>query len=253
MVSNGLSAFARLLITPGRLTSIHLPFGDPGLPGLLAQVIAAVALAVCLLTGIRRDPPRLVTAGLVYAGIYCAFVLFTATFFDDLTPFDERLLVPIVPSLVFTVAWLARRRPLPALALCGVFIVMVLQQARTVSLYGIDYSGRIWSAARFSPTALPPGQLYATWPAAVAYFTGRSPRRMPNPYDEHDRSPNKSFDNELAQLGRAVRGGQATVVLFDDTFLEIPSGPPLSQVPTFRHECRAVTKVVFVCTHRRSS
>ena len=207
-MSEGLTSFAHLLITPGRLTSVHLPFGNPDLPGLLVQAIAAGALAVCLLRGVSRNPPRLVTAGLVYAGLYCGFVVVTATLFDNLTPLDERLLVPIVPPLVITIVWLGRNHPFVVAALCSVFVIVVLQQVRTVSVYGTDYSGRIWSAARFSAASLPPGQLYATWPAAVAYFTGRSPRRMPNPIDQHDGAPNPDFDKQMLQLERAIRLGK---------------------------------------------
>jgi hypothetical protein len=239
------------LITPGQLTSIHLPFGNPGLPGVLAQAIAALALGVGLLRSQRSRPPRIVTAGLVYAASYCGFLLVTGSLFDAVTPLDQRLLVPIVPPLVITIAWLMRSQPLVAATFVSVFVVMVLQQARTVSLYGIDYSGQIWSAARFDRSALPPGPLYSTWPAAVAYFTGRSPRHIPAPYDQDNHAPNRDFQTKLNQLLRAVQRGQASLILLNESFLEIPStGQELQSLPSLKGECRAITKVVVVCTRR---
>jgi hypothetical protein len=249
-LTGGGRALVHLLVTPGQLPSIHLPAGNAG---ALAELFAAVTLGVGLLRASWSKPPRIVTVGLIYAGIYCVFLVSTVALFDALTPLDERLLVPIVPSLVITVAWLLGTQPVVAATLSCLFVLAVLQQARTVSLYGTDYSGRIWSEARISGTQLPPGDLYSTWPAAIAYFTGRSPHRYPNPVDAQTRARNPRFESEVKQLAAAVQSGKATLITLDETFLEIPATrPPITAEPAFRNTCRLLTKVVFVCTRRRT-
>lgn len=236
------------VVTPGQLQSIQLHVNA----GAIAQVIAALALGSCLLRFGRERPPRLVTVGALFAAFYVTFLVLTATFFDDLTPLDQRLLVPIVPPLVIAIAWLLRRQPVAAVILICVFAVATVQQARTFRLYGEDYSGAVWNRARMPRSALPDGQLYSPWPAAVAYFTGRSPRRMPNPFDEHTRMPNPHFYAEQRRLTRAVNDGKASVVLLDGRFLEIPTnGTPASALPrSIRDSCRSITSVVVVCTRR---
>ena len=247
-LTGGGRAFAHLLVTPGQLPSIHLPVGNAG---VLAELIAAATLGIGLLRASWREPPRIVTVGLIYAGIYCGFLLATAALFDASTPLDERLLVPVVPPLVISVAWLLRKQPVVATTLGCLFALAVLQQARTASSFGADYSGRIWSEARISSAQLPTGPLYSTWPAAVAYFTGRSPRRYPNAIDPHTRARNPRFESEVSSLATSVRNGDAALVTLDETFLEIPAtGLPIAQQPTFKNECRLLTKVVFLCARR---
>ncbi len=246
-LGGGFRAFAHLLITPGQLPSVHLPLGNAG---VWAEAIAVTALGIGLLKADRRRPPRIVTVGLLYAVLYCAFLLSTATLFDASTPLDERLLAPMAPPLIVGIAWLVRGQPVIASALGFLFVLAVLQQARTVSLYGIDYSGRTWSEARVDRSSMPPGVLYSTWPAAVAYFTGRSPRRFPTLVDPHTRARNQRFEAEVSNLEQAVRNGQATLVTLNEAFLEIPqSGVPVTEKPGFRNECRPLTRVVVICGH----
>jgi hypothetical protein len=117
----------------------------------------------------------------------------------------------------------------------------------------MDYSGEVWSHARMSRTTLPTGQLYSTWPAAVAFFTGASPRRLPNDSDEHTGKRNPRFRNQLVDLERRVRTGRASVILLDERVLQIPSGgPPARTFPALRGLCHAIGRYVFVCTTRRA-
>ncbi len=248
VVDAGGHELVRLLITPGRLPSLHLPFVHAG---AIAQVVAAASLSYALVRADRRAPPPLVRLGLIYAGLYIAFLALTISLFDAGTPIDERLLVPLVPPLVVAFAWLARSLPIVAAVLCCVFGVAMLQEARSADRYGVDYSGRIWSAARIRPAELPPGQLYSNWPAAIAYFTGRSPREIPRPVDSHTHATNSRYARELDDLARAVRTGRASLVLLSDGFLQIHDvGTPLEETAPFRADCRPVTQIVTICTTR---
>ena len=245
-INGGLHVVLHLFVTAGHLPSLKLPF-----VGLLVQVIAAAALLVAALRADREKPPTVVTLGLAYAGAYVAFLAITVSLFDASTFLDERLLLPIVPSLVFVIAWLVRDQPIVAATLVCVFAVSALQAARTASLYGIDYSSASWRPARFDRALLPTGDLYSNWPAAVAYFTGRSPQRMPAERDPKTLASNSDFGNEMARLADAVGHGKAALVIFNSEFLEIPShGTPTTESPAFRTTCRPINTIVTICDRR---
>ena len=121
-----------------------------------------------------------------------------------------------------------------------------------MSLYGLDYSGRIWSAASLEGVSLPPGDLRSNWPAAVAYFTDRSPRRLPERVDGHTLDVNKRYDNEMRDLAVATRRGQTSLVILDNAFLQIPaSTKPLPETAPFAGLCNRVTPIVSICSTRR--
>jgi hypothetical protein len=247
-IEEWLREILRFLVTPGDLPSLTLPVVDAG---RLTQLLAAAALLYAAARTGWRNPPELIRIGLVFGGLYSAFLLVTMSVFDAVVPVDERLLVPLVPVLAVGIAWLIRSAPVAALILSCVFVVSVLQQARTVSLYGIDYSGRIWSAARFDGVALPPGRLYSNWPAAVAYFTGRSPARLPRPSDAHTKDLNQGFDGDMRDLARRVRKGEASLVLLSGDFLQIPTaGTPLTATAAYDDLCRPAGDVITICTRR---
>jgi len=242
-VADGWHAVVHLFITSGHLPTI--PFDGAG---LLVQLTAAAALVAAVVLAERRDPPRIVTAGVSYAILYCAFLVVTVAWFDAGTPLNERLLVPVVPSIVFALAWLVRSLPIVAVVLVGAFAVATVQQARTVSIYGLDYSGKTWSAARITAASLPPVPLYSNWPAAVAYFTGRSPQRLPARIDPHTLAANRKYEVEMKQLASNVRRGRAALVVLNDDFLQIPpSGTPITQKPAYRKLCHPLTDVVDLC------
>ena len=247
-VEDGIKEILRYLVTPGELPSLTLPVVDPG---RLAQLLAAAALLYAVVRADWRSPPEFVRIGLVFGGLYCGFLLLTMSVFDAVVPIDERLLVPLVPTLAVGIAWLIRGTPVAALILACVFAVSVLQQVRTVSLYGIDYSGRVWSAARFDGVSLPPGRLLSNWPAAVAYFTGRSPGRLPRSTDAHTHDRNNDFDRDMRDLARSVREGQASLVLLNGEFLEIATvGTPLTATAAYKGLCRPAGSVITICTRR---
>ena len=239
VLESGFLVFVHLLITPGRLPSIHVPLVNAG---ALAEVVAAAALGACVVRADRSNPPRLVSVGLTYVVVYCGFVIATVTLFDASTPLDERLLVPVLPPLVVTIAWLGRGH-VAAAVLVSMFALGVAQEARTFSLDGLNYSGRIWSQARISSASLPGGALYSNWPAAVAYFTGRSPRSLPAPVDPHTLAANRQYRDEVHRVVLALRSGRASLIEFEDP--EIPSsGSPFTEPG----DCRPLTNVVSLCT-----
>jgi hypothetical protein len=250
-VENGLRGALHLFVTDGYLPSINLPFLQAG---LLVELCAGAALVIAFLRADRTPVPRIVVIAAVYAGLYCVFLAVTVLLFDAVTPLDERLLLPIVPSLVFAIAWLTRRTPAAAVVLICVFGLVTLQQARFFSNYGEDYSGRIWSAVSFEGVQLPPGELRSNWPGAVAYLTGRSPQRMPRQSDAHTDAPNPNYEQDMRNLATAVSTGETTLVLLDGAFLQLTgSGTPLPDTAPFRGQCHRVTRIITICGHGTSA
>ena len=144
------------------------------------------------------------TIGLVFGGLYCAFLLLATSVFDAVVPIDERLLVPLVPTLAVAVAWLVRGVPVAALILVCVFAASVLQQVRTCRCTGS--TTRVASGAPPASTAFcfrpdvssPTGRL--PWPISPAV---RRPE-LPRPTDAHTRDRNDHFDRDMQDLARRV-------------------------------------------------
>jgi hypothetical protein len=238
-----LRALKQLVLSPGNLPSLHVAH-----IGLFVQIGVAAAILAALVRIPRQKPPRLVLVGLAFSGLYCLLLMVTVALFDAQTPVDQRLLVPLSLPLCFVLGWLLRNQPLLAAIPIAAFFIGTAQEVRTVTLDGIDYSGRTWSAAKVDRHSLPPVPLYSNWPAAIAYFTGRSPMRLPVAIDPHTLAPNTEYHQEMQKLAEDVHAGQAALVVLDDSFLEIPkSGPAISDLPAFNGECRPLTSVVDLC------
>jgi hypothetical protein len=247
IVENGVKAFEHLLITSGQVPSVssHLPHA-----GLLLQGSAALLIMVALALATRSGAmPTLVRIGLAFSLLYIASVVVTITFFDGATPLNERLLVPVVPPLVFLLAWAFRGAIALGVLLCLVFGVVMLQQARFMSTFGRDYSGLVWHEAHLDQAPLPPGDLYADWPAAIAYYTGRSPHRVPKAFELHTISSDPDYSLRIRRLAADVHAGRTSVVFLNTTFLQFaPEKHPLWKTAPFRDVCRHVTAIVIVCS-----
>lgn len=245
----GLSTLLHLVVTPGDVPSF--PFAHQAVGDVIELAAAAALLVAAARLRPPRRPPSLVGVSLLFALVYVVFLLVTNSLFDALTPYDARLLVPIVPSLAITFAWILRTSVVAAAILVAAFGITTAQLTHTFANYGMDYSGSVWSNARFSGAALPKGRLYSTWPAAVAYFTGRSPRRLPNPTDEHTHRRNPGFRRQLARVEQDILHGRASMILLDERLLEIPGGgPPSTTFPAISRTCRPANRYVYVCTTR---
>jgi hypothetical protein len=247
-VWDGLGALGRALVTSGELGSITLPVGDAG---RLLQLAIVATLIVVVVGGDWGEPPRIVRAGIVYALLYAGFLVVTVSAFDAATPLDERLFVPVVPAFVVAVVWLVRDRPVVATVLTCLFAVAVLQQARTVHIYGIHYSGRIWEVARVDESELPRGDLHSNWPAAVAYFTGRSPDRLPEPYEPQTLDGNPDFAREISRLVQEVKSGETALVLLDERRFPKNRAAVSRTTAMLMAECWPATPVVKVCARGR--
>lgn len=246
-LSDAAASVAHVVVTPGRLPSLSTHSVDPG---LALQVFVVSALAIALARVDLSEVPRLVTVSLFYGVVYLAFLVVTVSLFDAATPINDRLLVPLAPSVALAVAWLTSRTPFLAVIVICCFAVATVQHARTISLYGLDYSGRIWEPARLDGVRLPHRGLYSNWPGAVAYFSGRSPRRIPAERDPHTLDRNGSFAAETTNVIAEVRAGTAAVIVLDDPkFLQtrrLDLGTRLV-LAGLRGSCHRPRRVVILC------
>jgi Dolichyl-phosphate-mannose-protein mannosyltransferase len=246
VVGDGARALIDLLVTPGNLPSLHFATA-----GVIVQIAAGAAIFIGLYRRRFDRVPRTVLVCSLFSVVYVAFVIVTRCWFDALTPFDERIFIPLAPAFVLSLTWILRDTLAPAAVLVAAFVIGSLQVAHTFSGIGMDYSGQVWSRGAMSAKSLPQGPLYSNWAAAVAYFTGRSPRRLPNPIDEHTTLENPNFQREIDALVRKVRNGRASIVLLDETFLQIPTGgPPSKSFPELASLCHRVAPYVYVCSAR---
>ena len=185
--------------------------------------------------------------------LYCVFLAITVVLFGATTPLDERLLVPLVPPFGLTVAWLVRAMPIVAVTLICIFGVTVLQQARTVTLFGTDYSGRDLESSSNRQGVTPHAPLSPTglelWPISRADHRRGSPAAT----DPFTLDTNREYDREVNRLAIAVRTGRAALVV-STTTSQIPrSGIPITETPAFRNECRPATQIVKVCVARSAA
>ncbi len=246
-LSDAVASTAHLVVTPGRLPSLSTHSVDPG---RALQLLILIAIAFALTRVDLRGVPRLLTVSLVYSVVYLAFLVVTVSLFDAGTPINDRLLVPLAPAVAFGLAWVTARTPLLAVMVICCFGLATAQQVRTVSLYGRDYSGRIWEAARLDGLRLPNTTLYSNWPAAVAYFSGRSPRRIPVQRDPHTLVKNDAFERQNQMVVSQVRAGTAAVIVLDDPrFLQTPRLDLGTRrvLAGLRGRCQRPRAVIIIC------
>ena len=156
--------------------------------------------------------------------------------------------------IVLVLAWLALQSPIAAVALIiCVFGIATVQEARTASLYGFDYSGLIWSGGELQLRGVAsPARCAQHWPVAIAYFTGRSPDRLPQDIDRHTLDINRNYERDLRELAAATRAGKTSLVLLDNAFLEnAPSRTPPTGSAPYPALCHPATTVITICTARR--
>ncbi len=211
--------------------------GVPQTPFLVVGALGLVLLVWCGVTAWRLWRLERVPAGqatffstTLYVFGYMAAILFSMSFFDASTPFQDRILAPVYISLlivfVMTGLWLWRtgKWPLQALTVIlalSVMAVSVGDNLRTVDRLQSDALGYASAHWRNSKTitaveALPPGTiLYSNSPTAIYILTDRSAYIMPTPVDPVDQQPRESFDDDLAQMRDDIKAGKAVLVVFD--------------------------------------
>ncbi len=133
----------------------------------------------------RRGARRLLA---MQAGLHVLLLWASKSFFDPITPLNDRIFSPILPALLILLAaflsdvWAARRRWIKAAALLAAAAFLLFYTARAADLaprlhaVGLGLARKGWHSSETlqAVRALPLVPLYSNSPAAVYLWTGRS-------------------------------------------------------------------------------
>lgn len=168
---------------------------------------------------------------LLFSAAYAGFLLLSISFLDAHTPLDNRILSPLLPALIGLLACLVAALPqvtrwrwlLPALALALLGLAVIQARQLSAELRARDdaegFASRSWvhgelieAVRRIAPASRP---LYSNWPDAIFHATGRAAYMFPQKLNPYSRLPRPQYEQELAEMERAVRNG-AWVVHFNE-------------------------------------
>jgi len=203
-------------------------------PGLSADRLAAVqttilyiALGVLLLlvalliwktwqsnrdTAQRTLPPRLPWVMLIFSVGYFAFVVLSISFFDETTPLDSRILLPLHTALiVFTLGvlhaacsgsrglrWVGAGLLLAGIAFAGTHFREMRKTLQTYHASGQGYASPLWKKCRFFERirAMPEIPIYSSSRQAVYFYTDRLIYAPP----AGTNLSNPEFESQLQQM-----------------------------------------------------
>jgi len=167
----------------------------------------------------------------IFIAVYVAFLIFTATFIDADTVFDNRSLVPVHVAgmiLVLCMVWKLYRRSHTSRSVHTVFVVLTLlltasQSFRTVgwlrrtSSDGQGYASRAWTESETiaAVKGLPPDiPIYSNGRDAIYYLTGRRAIFIPEKIIHSTGRPNQNYDGEVEKMAGDIREHNGVVVYF---------------------------------------
>jgi 4-amino-4-deoxy-L-arabinose transferase-like glycosyltransferase len=229
----------RVLEAAQTITLWLLPARVPSLvrAGLTAVVaIAALTLVVRLLSRPRGagERARAVILGwvlAVFALVYPLFLAASLTFVDASTPLDDRILSPLLVSLLalavlaFGEVWRNGRGPRWLRAVIGVavagFLALTLYRGYGAVLRlredGQGYAARAWRESELMHWVRQlPGEvsIYSNELDAVYLQTGRQAFQVPIRWDPVREAPRDDYPEQLAAMRRRVQEEGAVLVLF---------------------------------------
>jgi hypothetical protein len=187
-------------------------------------------------------PPPITTLAVVLLVAHIAGVVASMALLDDLTPLDDRILLPIVPLAALAVgaaAGTARSRSARIVALGAAALVLTGQVGRATAWVdearteGVGYAHAMFDR---SETLHVVGQLPADtrlWSNDVSllYLRGdRAARQLPSRNDGYSRRAADTYEEELEALQDDVADGAVVVMLDYFSFPNLPSAAHLKEL-----------------------
>jgi 4-amino-4-deoxy-L-arabinose transferase-like glycosyltransferase len=165
---------------------------------------------------LRRAIRVLLTLQILF---HILFLAISKSYFDPLTPFNDRLLAPILPSIwilaltYLAEIWHTRKWLLAAvslalpLTLIGMSILRAAPLVNDLHNQGMGFARRIWhnSETMEAVRALPDAPIFSNVPGAISMYTGRPAYPIYN----------------LNQIRASVQKDQASLVLFKSVSVEL--------------------------------
>lgn len=186
--------------------------------------------------------PPIATVAAVLIVAHLASVVGSMTLLDDLTPLDDRILLPVVPLAALAAgatAGLAGSRPVRIAALVVGALVLAGQVGRAAAWVdearteGMGYAHALFDG---SETLRAVDQLPADTPlwtndVSLLFLRGdRAARQLPSRDDGYTRRTSDTYDEELRALQVDVAGGAVVVLLDYFSFPSLPSAEDLEEL-----------------------
>jgi hypothetical protein len=214
----------------GRILSLISLLLLPGLVAWLAWAIKQHLRATRLPQKLGGDY-ALIFAQILHVVVYLGFLVITLTFFDASTPLNDRILsVVYLPEMILfssAMAWLWKRlsgrmtglRWILA-AFCLVLAIFNVKDGYA-TMNQIGREGQGFAHRGISDSTgiqairlMPPTVIYSNKPGAIFLLTGKSAYVAPTPVDPVTGQSRSNYNDDLAQMQRSVRAGEAILVLF---------------------------------------
>lgn len=202
--------------------------------GLLVLVGGtAVALLVRRFVYARRQSnpiPVFYQVLLLLLPVYVLFLLVSISFLDAATPFDNRILSPLYPALIFLGIYAleelfqqCRRWRAAQIALVLLLLFVGISAARNgrwllqASQNGLGFSSLTWQQAEIIAQIemLPTDTLiFSNLPDAVYFLSGRSANPLPRKRDATTQQVNHNYETDLLRMGLRVNQEDGVVIYF---------------------------------------
>lgn len=206
-----------------------------GLSFVLGSALFFLGLALLYRKDIRRRvaPVALVFVSLcvVFCATYVAFLMISISFFDAHTPVNSRVLLPVLLPLAGAGVALARSlsRVLDRKIIWSSFVFMVLLATSLNGAVafsngvefrrdGRGYTSRDWQESEtLSYLATIPNDIkvYSNGHDVVRFLTEKAAVRIPVKTDPGTRRPNADYEDQLCEVVRESREGEAIIVYLD--------------------------------------
>ncbi len=226
------------------------------LPEALWAVLTGLLLAglvAALIWGLRRLwRGQTGQAGAWLVGLhlaaYLALIVFSMTFVDASTTFEDRILAPLFADVTILLAWgfagLARRAGgalRPAVIILALLLVLTFaDDARKVALElrvdGQGFASSYWTNSQTMDHTrrLPDVTIYSDRISAVTLLADRQAYALLSPVDPVTREPRPNFEKTQRDIRAALLDGRAVLVVFaidelegQQWFRDLTGGVPL--------------------------
>jgi hypothetical protein len=232
--------------TPHPLTSQHIsdalctvsgwavPGFRPGLPqrhSLVPMVLLCLG-AACLAGlfvlrgadgGMRARLRRLPWAYMGFVVLYCAFLLVSISYFDRMTPLNDRILAPAYVAWLVSLLWMWSNAwaprlnawPVRGIAVAAWLVLAALQLGAGATFFAFErdrtrFTASSWDSAETAlAESLPADRVvYSNWPESLYLLTGRLALNLPARVDDTSGQPVPDYQERLlAAVGELKQSG----------------------------------------------
>ena len=217
-----------------------VPGFRPGLPerhSLVPMVLLCLG-AVCLaglfvLWGaegrMRARLRRIPWAYMVFGVLYCAFVVLSISYFDRMTPLNDRILAPayiawlLILLGMWSNAWAPGLNawPVRGIAVAAWVVLAVLQLRAGATFFAFErdrtrFTASSWDSAETAlAESLPPDRVvYSNWPEDLYNFTGRLARSWPAKADPTSGQPVPDYQERLLEAVGEMKQSGGRLIMF---------------------------------------